>query len=392
MTSANMQPLANPRAGVINVRSLYSVIIALIPVIMIFNVPVLNIGFSTLLLGLFAPFALLRYSSGKRLVGILPFLVLFGYFIYRSVGSLMNQFLLVIVLIHVYGAIQGSLKLHVMRKTIETVAVIGTACVILQTAVYYLLSLRFTFLIPGLILEENQEIIYEFLGAKDAMFRPSAFFLEPSHYAQYCCVALLSTLFPEGERKADIKKAVWILLGCLLTTSGMGIALCAGIFGWYVLFTRRKKGTKLVSLIGWSIAIVAAFFVLMQFDFFANALQRVFGEVDGYNAIWGRTLFWDQYIGSMKGSELWIGKGVIEMPEDYMTGLMELIYCYGYVGVAFLFAVFVYLFAKGHNNMTRCLCVMYCGLMFIANIFSFLPMTFWMSIVIAHSIKGQQIV
>ena len=302
----------------------------------------------------------------------------------------MNQFLLVIVLIHIYGAIQGSLKIHVMRKTVETVAVIGTACVILQTAVYYLLSLRFTFLIPGLILEENQEIIYEFLGAQDGMFRPSAFFLEPSHYTQYCCIALLSTLFPEGEQKANIKKALWILLGCLLTTSGMGIALCVGIFGWYVLFTRRKKGTKLISLIGWSLALVAAFLVLMQFDFFANSLQRIFGEVDGYNAIWGRTLFWDQYIGSMNGSELWIGKGVVEMPEDYMTGLMELIYCYGYVGVAFLLAVFVYLFAKGHNNMTRCLCVMYCSLMFIANIFSFLSMTFWICLIVNRGQKNDR--
>ena len=384
MTSANMQPLANPRAGVINVRSLYSVIIALIPVIMIFNVPVLNIGFSTLLLGLFAPFALLRYSSGKRLVGILPFLVLFGYFIYRSVGSLMNQFLLVIVLIHVYGAIQGSLKLHVMRKTVETVAVIGTACVILQTLLYYVFGFSLMYLIPTFVLEENREILTR-MSMSNGMYRPAAFFLEPSHYAQYCCIALLSTLFPEEERKADLKKALWIVFGCLLTTSGIGIALSVGVFGLYVLFAQRKKGTKLISLIGWLLAIAVAFFVLMQFDFFANALQRVFGEVDGYNAIWGRTLFWDMYIGSLKGKDLLMGLGVVDMPDGYMTGLMELIYCYGQYGLTLMIAVLAWLFIGSRNAMARGVCLIYAGLMCFADVFSFLSLTFWFCIILAMS-------
>lgn len=369
---------------VINVRNMYSTVIALIPVIMILNVPILNIGASTVLLGLFAPYALLRYKSGRKTISLFPFVVLIGYLICRAAGSLINQVLLVIVLIHVFGAVNDSLNIRVMRKTIENVAMLATVCVILQTLIYYVLGIRTMFLIEALVLEENRNVFSESVMG-GSLYRPSAFFLEPSHYTQYCCLGLLSVLFPMDGQKANLKKAVWIALGCLLTTSGMGIALCIGVFGWYVLFTRRGQRAKLKSLIGWALAAVIAYFVLIQFSFFSLALQRIFGEVDGYNAIWGRTLFWDAYIGGLEGSEVLFGRGIINLPEGYMTGLMEVIYCYGYAGAGLMLLVFVYLFIRSKDNMARCICVIYCCLMCIGNLLGFLVLSFWLCLTIASA-------
>lgn len=367
------------RSKTVTLKTLYSIVIALLPVMMIYNVPVLEMGISTVLLGVFAPYALHRFHAVKNGVHIWPFIILIVYMIIRSAGSFFDQFLMIIVLIHVFGAIQGRMDFRLMRKTMEIVAVVATACVIFQTVVYYLFGIRATLLIPQLMMQEHQSYFTSTFGK---LYRPSAFFLEPSHYTQYCSLAMLSVLFPFGNKKANLKKAIWIALGSVLTTSGIGIVLCIGVLGWYVLFTKRKQGTKIKTILGWCIIAVIAFAVLMQFSFFAQAVQRIFGEVDGYNAIWGRTLYWDSYIGSLKGIQAFLGKGVLNIPEGYMTGLMTIIYSYGYLGVALTLVVFIYLFCKGKGNYSRCVCVIYCGLSCIADLTSFLSYVFWFGVVI----------
>lgn len=373
----------------VSIRSIYSVIIALLPVIMIFNVPFINLGFSTVLLGIFAPYALLRYRKRKKAISIIPVFCMLTYMILRADGSLSNQFLLVIVLIHVYGAVQGSLNMGVIRKTLEIVAVIASFAVLLQTVIYYIFGIKFMYLFPEIVLQDNW---YYFTKKMGTLYRPSAFFLEPSHYAQYCCLGLLSSLFPTGEEKVNFKKVFWIMFGCLLTTSGMGIALCVGIFGWYVLFTRRKLRTQIKSILGWGILAIVAFCGMMQIPFFRLAVERVLGQVDGYNAIWGRTLFWDTYIGSMSRQELIVGKGVSNLPDGYMTGLMEVIYCYGYLGVGIMLLVFIYMFIRGKDNFSRSMCVIYCSLMCVANLFGFLSLSFWLCCIITQCIETDKFI
>lgn len=370
-----------------NAHSLYSSFIALVPVIMIINVPILNIGWSTFLLGVTAPYVMLRSKSTKKAISVLPIVVTFGYLLMRSMDNTMNLFLLVVVFVHAYAASKGSTDASVAGRTIETVAVIATVCVMLQTLLYYTMGIRFNFLIPNLILEENRYAIN--VVSVERMYRPSAFFLEPSHYTQYCSLALMSVLMPCNKQKVNFGKAIWIAVGCILTTSGMGIALCIGIFAWYAAFTQHRKGTKLMYIVGWFIAGGLCFAVLMQFTFFSNSIQRVFGEVNGYNAIWGRTLFWESYVGSMSGSTALFGHGTLNLPTGYMTGLMKVIYCYGYLGMAALLLLFIYLFARTRSMYARCACVAYCALMCIANLFGFISLSFWIILIISESIDSQ---
>lgn len=372
-------------------KKIYSIIIALLPVIMIYNVPYVNVGLATISIGLSVPYPLLCILQRRNFKHTGLFIFLIGYLILRSEGDYLNIFLLLMVFIHVLGVFNKTIDINSFRKTLEIVSIICTVLVIIQTVVFYVLGIRFTFLIPNLILEENRPGLLSFVTAK-GLFRPSAIFLEPSHYSQYCCLALLSVLFSGNRKRPDLKKAFFIAMGCILTTSGMGIGLCVGIFGWYVLFLKKGQG-KLVRWIGWIMVILFIFVVLMQFNFFSQAIQRIFGEVDGYNAIWGRMFYWDSTVGMLHGKAWIFGLGALNLPLDkYMTGLMEILYCYGSIAIFILLLFLTQLAVGGRNNFTSCACVIYLALCCGANVFGFIELTFWFCLLVSSRIaqSGQQ--
>lgn len=364
----------------INIQIIYSGILALLPILMYVNVPGVNLGLGTVLLIAFSPYALFRSIKFRKEIRELPFFLVLGYILVRSMDEIASVIFVVLILIHIHGALNNSIDIGVVRKVMQAVAVLGTYCVIIQLAFYYVLGIRFSFLPSFLVAEEFQ---YYYSTAIGSIYRPSAFFLEPSHYAQYICISLLFTFFPENAGKVEKNKVFWIILGCLLTTSGMGIVLCIGVCGWYLLFNRMRAGKKIIYIaIGFFVAIIA-FVLLMQVPFFALSVQRIFGEVDGYNAIEGRTWLWEGYIGAMSAGEKIIGRGVSNIPEGYMTGVMHMIYCYGYIGLSLLVSVYVYLFIKTRSTVSRCLCVMYIGMLMVANLVGYIYLMFWICIIVS---------
>ena len=91
----------------------------------------------------------------------------------------------------------------------------------------------------------------------------------------------------------------------------------------------------------------------------------------------------------MQGKTLLFGNGASSVPKVYMTGLMRVLYMYGIIGTAVLFITFVSFMAKGRNNFTICACIIYLGLMCVANLFSFIALIFWLCILSASVIKNQ---
>ena len=72
-----------------------------------------------------------------------------------------------------------------------------------------------------------------------------------------------------------------------------------------------------------------------------------------------------------------MGYGYSSLPEGYMTGLMLVLYCFGYVGAALLLLVLLMYVIKGRNGFTVFLAIMYCSLMSVANLFGLISLTFW---------------
>ena len=380
--------------GVIRIRKLNPVLfmdrafhlcMALLPILYLINVPGLNISLGTVILVGFVPHSLffaLKGANRRYRIKAFVFFAYYLYLIFRSDGSVTRIILCIATFLLLYGQMRGSIDNVRLRKIIESFALINVALLVLQVLSYYGLHFRIQYIPRALIYEEYQES-YVFRPLS-GLYRPSALFLEPSHFSQYCIYALISVLFPVKGRP-NMKKAAAIGLGCILTTSGMGIALTVGVFGWYLLFNRQNTGKKIIEIVKWIPVALLALAILSQTAFFQTALQRVFSTVEGYNALSGRTHNWDDAIGTMRGSRLWFGYGDSYNYKFYLTGLADTIYKYGIVCVILEGICFLYLLAKKADNYVWCCCTVFVILFCVAHLTNFVSQVFYFGILIADA-------
>ena len=361
----------------INIKKMYSFLLAIIPIVMVIRFFFFSFGFGLAILGLFAPYCLFYIFKNHNILKVLPFFILFVYFIFRCKRP-MDYIFLSITIIHIAGAFNDTIDYKTAIKTIQIVAIICTFLVIIQTIVFYLFNIRFSYLIVGLMTEDNAVFVTNFLKGT-GLYRPSAFFLEPSHYAQYTSIAIATLLLDNNK---NVFKTLWVAFGTILTTSGMGIVIFA-IISFYYLFTLGRKNNKLFTIFIWLLFGVIVFAFLMQIPFFNQAVSRLFGK---YNAIWGRTLYWKQYIAPMSGEVLLFGYGLVSAPDGYMTGLMSLIYYYGIIGFIGLLFSFFCVFVFNPKKTLLLLIGLYFVLLFVSDQqFGYINLVFWISIIVSYS-------
>ena len=362
----------------------YHLCIALLPVLYIFNVPGLNISLGTVIILGFIPHSLVYIIKGlgkKNRIKVLPFLVFYIYLILRADGNKTRIILCCATFLILYGQMKGAINNYKIRNIIEGFALINVALLILQVISYYGLHVRIQYIPRNLIYKEYQNS-YVFL-AFSGLYRPSALFLEPSHFSQYCIFALISTLFPEHSNRPNMKRALAIGLGCILTTSGMGIGLTTGVFLWYLVLNRQNINKKILIVLRIIPVLFIGLLILSRTVFFQAALQRVFSTIDGYNAISGRTHNWNDAIGTMQGILLWFGYGDSQTYRFYLTGLADTIYKYGILCVILEGACFLYLMIKKVDNYVWCCCIAFVALFCVAHLTNFVVQIFYFGILIA---------
>lgn len=356
--------------------ALYTVVIALLPVIQIYKVPGLSFGVSTLFIGLLAPYSIYKLIQLKKPQKSMWLFGLFMiYILFRSIGSPKDLFLMALVTLHVFAAAKGAVNWRLFRKTIEIVSMLATACVILQTIFHYIAGANVNFVAYDLLLKNLQ---YYRNVSMAALYRPSAFFLEPSHLAQYMMFALITALYWKDEKTNGYFTAIVISLGIVLSTSGMGIISIAGIWFWYISYGDEKKNTyKRIQnvIIGICLGLMLLF-LLMRFSFFSTALMRITGRVNGYNALAGRLFNWSSYITPMSGRNLLFGYGAGALPEDYLTGFMSYLYCFGTIGLALMAFYLLKTFTKS-KWPAGCSAIVFLLLLFVTNMTSFINLTFY---------------
>ena len=374
------------------IRNIYSVILASLPAIMAIRVPGINKGLATVLLILSVPFPLWRICVGRNFRGSWVLVLFLVWAFIRSMNSMEECICLVLVMIHCLGVLNGALNAKLFRKTLMVVAEFSAALVILQSILYYIFGIP-TYLLPKfLLLEDNAYYIKKYFSVleKESLFRPCALFLEPAHFTQYSIAGLVASLFWEKGRKKWVK-VILISVGCILTTSGMGIAMVIGAYGWYFLFAEKEKYTRLPSFVLLFWVGIIAFAILMEVPFFHDAVMRVVGhESNGYNAIWGRVLYWDNYVSPLKGLNLAFGKGFQESYTGYVTSAISLIYSYGLFGtLAYLGAVSSFSFYSKDSG-TYFLGFLYMALLFISNSSGFISMVYWFSLLSSARFIGTE--
>jgi hypothetical protein len=373
-------------------RGGYALFIALIPVLMMYKLPVVKVGLSTGLVAAIMPYAAFKaISANKRGIFkiIFPMVLYCGYVIARSDGNITNMLLTVAVVAHLLATASGAVRLSYARKVIETVSTLAAVGVIVQSVVYYLFHLHLPMIVANWVLDAMQDSYRMFIATgisrNEILYRPSAFFLEPAHLAQYTIVALISCLF---RTRPKYYIAAVISLGTLLSTSGMGMVLTVFAWGVHALrllreFKMKKGLSRFLSVV--VVALIAAA-LLSQLGIVQSAFARfsggLLGSTSEYNAVLGRTLYWKVYITPLSGNSLLWGMGFAALPDVYFTGLMEILFCYGLVGVGLFYLTVIGIIIKT-SGFGRCVAIAVGGLMPIANLSSFLSFIYFFGMLYA---------
>ena len=288
-----------------------------------------------------------RSPGWDELKPAIPALILALYAFIRSGGNYTSAIMFALVVVYLIATLSGFFDMRQIFKIIIFVSCVASILVIVQTISYYLFGkyLQMVWLDIcryDIIATYSAKIISGPYYAGSSLFRPSAFFLEPSHFAQYTVIGMADLLFSTRPIRNRWGKLILISLGLICTTSGMGVMILIYEFVMYaVLQMKGSFRTKSLRVIGYCLLAAGIFAALMQISMFHLTIQRLFGQVDGYNAIAGRTGGWN-YIKNMSGTELLFGRGMNSASEliYWVTGSTYLIYTLGIIG-AILFAVMI---------------------------------------------------
>lgn len=378
--------------------SLYSVCIALMPILFLVVSPISSItgGLGSVILLFTVPYVFFKYLLGHRDTNInLAILLFLGYLFFRSIVNrdiTVNYFynsitlILLFLIIHVFMGTKSAFLLPVARKTIELVSIAAAAMVIIQGVFYYGLHTHIT-MVPisicrGDVIQQYSNIVTSCYI--NGMYRPSAFFLEPAYFSQYVSIGLASVFFVKDKKTFKLWKPVLITAGLLLTTSGMGIIIASMLWGFYLL-NLSPKGKRKAILSRVAICIMfftAAYFILIQFDFFSNALTRIFfQDSTGYNAVNGRfSKFY--YISNLNPVEQIFGVGTLASVSVYFTGIMLMLYRLGILGTLFFYSIIIdkSVHTKSFQKYT---CIILGALFIVGNLYNQISFVFYLSLIFA---------
>lgn len=356
----------------------YALLLAFLPVVMMYRTPGLAVGLSTSLIALGMIYALCviyRHASRINLRFILPFSLYIIYTFFK--GNAQTQLLSIAIFVHLAAITTGAINGRFLRRVVECLSMAAAIGVTIQQILHIFLGVDLQMMYSSLMIESLQHVGYsdmfgESLGNK--MYRPSAFFMEPSHLAQYCSVGLASCLFRD---RAEIKKALLVTLGLMMSTSGIGIVLVFAVWVWWYLSKMENQTllSKVIIFVGAFLVAGILLAVLYQIPFFQQIFGRFIGTGDGdYNAIEGRTYVW-KYVKMMNSEDLIWGMGDDNLPLGFLTDFVRQLLAYGIVGCSLFYLTLVNLMLS-NKGLPRTLIIMYMALTFVSNQAGFILLIF----------------
>lgn len=292
-----------------------------------------NAGFSVLLLVF--PILLIRLITKLKagmvnkncVAAIMPLMIYELYYGIVKSLPIMKRFYAIFMIMMFLVIACGCINTRLFIKYAAEIACIASILLIVQYISYYLLGRAINFEFTQLLADQNSRWAIANNAATGVpilgkLYRPSGFFLEPSHFYLYCFPVLtLCLLYPEVT-KWRMQHAIMISIGMVLSTSGMGIAATAGLWGLYLVFYKYNKkisirsilsGRTVIIAIGLIIALVVAYIAIPVVK---SSVDRIFFNTSGSTAIDGRIRLARNYISKMQGKEIVLGV-------DYSVGDLE---------------------------------------------------------------------
>lgn len=301
-----------------------ALVLALSPILQHYKGIIENAGFTVLIL--ITPILFLRtfkkLDSGvverKSFFAIIPLIIFYFYTILiRDFNFMRLGYVLLLSWIFICVS-NGSINISYFFKCATKIAILATIAIIIQFVSHNVLGRTIDF--RPLSLLTTQENIWVRTsvnyGAVGYLYRPSGFFLEPSHFFLYSFPIIVVLLLSIDRDKKDFRTALFLSLGLLLTTSGMGIVVLAGLWTLYFLIYKRIENYSISSFIKQiSVRSVVIVLLLVVFFYFAyrgipfiqNAVDRILTEDETSNAIEGRTRLVENFVKGITGRAVWFG-------------------------------------------------------------------------------------
>jgi len=307
------------------------------------------IVFGIMLLRLFAH----RFVRLRRLRPIIPLVLFELYTVVVRLSSSFSRIFSAGFIIAVMALIfLGCLNLRYVFRYATVVGCIATYLVVIQYFCYYVLHRPVNFEPHGWLLPENSRWVVTIVYRPGSLYRPSGFFLEPSHIFLYCFPLICLLLLLPGVDRARKRSAAIMSVGVILSTSGMGIAVVVGLWSLYELLYRsgremtaqkrmKKLFTRKNALI--LIAIIAVLIVAyLTLPFLRRAVNRIFVVESGTSAIAGRTRRASNYIRRITGSAVLWGQAGVNSSVDFSTsGFFATYIRWGVIGLALSYLFYV---------------------------------------------------
>lgn len=184
----------------------------------------------------------------KNVLVAIP-LVLFQIFRVVAHGTTFMEFAHGAVLCGYFVAIAlGGINLKYVARWAYLVAMAAGIGIIVQCICYYGFDFHLQLVATDLLLEEShawvklaQTGIIGVTGTASSFYRPSAFFLEPSHMFLYYIPNLFLLMLTKEMNWLKRISSVILSAGLVLSTSGMGIALVVGVWLLQLGFGKGKE-------------------------------------------------------------------------------------------------------------------------------------------------------
>lgn len=194
-------------------------------------------------------------------------------------------------------------------------------------------------------------------------YRPASIFLEPGYYAQFVLPYFAYTLFSKNESHKYVR-AMILTTGCILSTSGQGIAISFLI--WTVHFAKsifnRKLHTIDLRIIIVGIIALVMILPITRTEIMQNSLKRLFSgpSASSYSRIFRGFAVYEQLKPIHKVIGVGYGhKGVYMSHEntatdhfgddlygEYMNSIAGILVSLGLVGFLLMSWIFVFLWRK----------------------------------------------
>ena len=311
-----------------------------------------------------------RIKSGrfdvKCLKAIVPLLI---FQVYKMVDHSIsvNKLLYGIFMLIVFIAIAcGSINIKYIVKYATIIGSLAAICLIIQYIFFYFFKQHIIMVPFSMLLPESdvwimgvQTGLYGLRGIRSGFYRPSAFFLEPSHLFIYCFPMLCINLFQPAINNWRKRKAILLSLAMILSTSGMGIMVTITL--WIIYFALYghslavTKKSKLYNLFNVNnilfvmfiiITILVAYFLI---PIFRNSVLRIFGLVNGErsSAIDGRTRLAKNLVYELTGKDLFFGvTDNVDEINFNLPGFYATLYKNGIIGVILSYFFYIRGFIK----------------------------------------------